>query len=147
MPITLSQYVTLADQPSRASADRCLLWRRAFDAEGYPRLRIGGKQRYAHRFLFEILYRPLEDGERVYRTCGRRSCVSAKHLTTKPTPPKRDRGRPASTKLTRRKVQNIRKAWALPEDERPTQQELAQKYSVSRSCISLVVRKATWSDV
>lgn len=145
MPIALSRYVKLAAQPSRAYADRCLLWQRPLDAEGYPRLRINGKQRYAHRYLFELLLRPLKDGERVYRTCGR-TCVNPRHMTTTP-PPKGDRGRPASTKLTSRKVQSIREAWSQPAGERPTQQALADTYGVSRSCISLIVRGETWKDI
>lgn len=124
---------------------------RSLDAQGYPREKVNGKSRYAHRVAFEFFWRKLEPGERVYRTCRNKACLNYFHLTTeKPEPAgatKRRQHRPGTTKLTKRKVRNIRKAWALPRAERPTQTTLAKKYGVSRSCISLVVRHITWPDV
>ena len=48
-------------------------------------------------------------------------------------------------KLNARRVREIREAWAAT--PRPTQAELAQRYGMSRSAISLVVRGVTWPDV
>lgn len=124
--------------------DRCEPWRGYVDPQGYGRLRRKGRTLYAHRFVYERFYGPLDPGQRVYRTCENRSCVNPLHLSTE-RPESRAPQRPASAKLTPRKVRNIRKVWSQP--GRPTQAELAGRYGVSRSCISLVVRDVSWSDV
>ena len=114
------------------------------DRNGYPRLRWGTESYYAHRVAFEF-WRPLEAGERVYRTCGNRMCTNVYHLTTERPKKRRKRRRPASAKLNRPKVRAIREAWAA--SPRPTQAALARQHKVSRSAISLVVRGVTWPDV
>ena len=119
---------------------------RVVDAQGYPRTKVKGKSVYAHRVAFELFWRKLEPGERVFRTCQDRSCTAYFHLTTTP-PERKNRHRPGTTKLTPTKARNIREAYGLPEAERPTQAELAKKYGVTRSNISLIVRRVTWPDV
>lgn len=120
-----------ASRSTRRYYNRCKLQRRSLDAQGYPREKVNGKSKYAHRVAFEFFWRKLEPGERVYRTCGERACLNYFHLTTEWPEPrgvsKRKRHRPGTTKLTARKVRNIRKAWSLPKPERPTQAELAKK--------------------
>ena len=128
----------------------CRVWDGAVDGQGYPRRRweadrFGRRYRptpYVHRQEFQLFHgRPLEPGERVYRTCsGGQLCVNPRHMTTEP--PARRRKRPRSAKLSRPKVRAIREAWAR--EDRPTQRELAARYGVSRSAISLVVRGVTW---
>lgn len=127
----------------RIHLNQCKPWRGTVDAEGYPRKKVKGKSCYAHRVAYEEYWGRLKLGERVYRSCGRRDCVNGYHLTT--TPPVQKRRRPGTTKLTPRQVRAIRKAWAEP--DRPTQAALAKRYSVSRSCVSLVVCGITWADV
>lgn len=124
--------------------NKCKRWGGAYDDQGYPRKKVRGGWKYAHRAAFEFFWRKLQPGERVYRRCGDRACVNYFHLTTE-RPEKVEPHRPGTTKLTPRKVRAIRAAWARADG--PTQQELADKYGVSRSCISLVVRGVTWSDV
>ena len=150
MPDLPPRLAALADRLSARDLrfyNRCVLLRHSIDAEGYPRRWKDGRLRYVHRLAFEEHWHPLEEGERVYRWCGDRSCVNKYHLLTEPPGRTADSRRRGSTKLTKPKVRAIRRAWALPEAERPTQQELADQYGVSRSCVSLVVRGVTWTDV
>lgn len=128
----------------RNEMNRCKL-ARVVDARGYPRVKVRGKSRYAHRVAFEFFWRRLEPGERVYRTCGNKACVNYFHLTTEEPEREGKRHRPGTTKLTPAKVRNVRRAYSEPDG--PTQAELAKKYGVSRSCISLVVRGITWPHV
>lgn len=139
----VSPHPALADVPRwlRTMYNRCQPWNGTVDANGYPR----AKSVYAHRAAYERLWGRLEPGERVYRRCGDRTCVNPFHLTTdKSESPQRQRRRvrARSTKLSWAKAEAIRVAWARP--DRPTQQELADEYGVSRSAISLVVRGVTW---
>lgn len=124
--------------------DQCKLWDGTVDASGYPRTSCGRRSYYAHRVAFEQFWRLLKPGERVYRTCGERLCTNVFHLTTD-APQKRRKRRPGTSKLTARRVRAIREVWAGP--DRPSQSALAQRYGVSRSTISLVVRGVTWIDV
>ena len=131
----------------RTLYNQCTPWTGTLDARGYPRAKTrSGKSYYPGRAAYEQLFGRLEPGERVFRRCGRRDCVNPLHGTTDPEEarPKRRRRRPASAKLNRRKADEIRARWAEP--DRPTQQELADEYGVSRSTISLIVRGKTWQQ-
>ncbi len=122
--------------------NECVLWRGPVDRLGYGRDKVRcddgvWRSRYVHRLDYELVYGPLADGERVYRTCGEKLCLNQFHMTTD------SGGRPPSrAKLTARKAQNIRDLWAS--EDRPTQAEIARRYGVSRSAISLVVNGVTW---
>lgn len=145
MPRSLDDSLQNAPRSLRRYLNECKLWGGAYDLRGYPRVKVKGRSEYAHRRAFESFWRKLEPGERVYRTCGNKACVNYFHLTTEKAEHKRKRHRPGTTKLTPAKVRNVRRAYAEPGG--PTQAELARKYGVSRSCISSVVRRVTWSDV
>ena len=126
----------------RRRLNQCVLWRGPVDRLGYGRTKVRcddgvWRSRYVHRLEYEHHHGPLAEGERVYRTCGEKLCLNRFHLTTD------SKGRPPTTaKLTARKVRNIRALWACP--DRPTQAEIAQRYGVTRSTISLVVNGKTW---
>lgn len=123
--------------------DQCQLWQGTVDANGYPRTSWGRRSFYAHRVAFESFWRSLKPGERVYRTCGERLCTNVFHLTTEDPQKSRRRRRPGTAKLTARRVRAIRSAWGG--SDRPTQRALADKYGISRSAVSLVVRGITWA--
>ena len=131
----------------RIQYNQCRPWTGGHDANGYPRTKTAdGKSAYPHRLAYEQQWGRLQPGERVYRRCGDRSCVNPFHLTTNKAeapPPKRPR-RHAGAKLSRRAVNRIRALWSR--SDRPTQRELARRYGVSRSAISLVVRGVTWVE-
>jgi len=132
---------TTGRRPTRRTP--CSPWPGTVDAQGYPRVWVRGRPAYAHRVAYERVHSRLRPGERVYRTCGNRACMRVSHMTMEP--PARKGRRPGTAKLSARRVRAIRAAWARP--DRPTQAALAQRYGVSRSAISLVVRGVTWSDV
>lgn len=129
----------------REAVDGCRRWQGTYDAKGYPRYKSRGRSRYVVRAVFQDFHRRLEPGERVYRVCRNRWCVNALHMVTERPAPKGKRRRPGTAKLNPRKVRSIREAWAAT--PRPTQAALAQRYGMSRSAISLVVRGVTWTDV
>lgn len=116
----------------------------ALDSNGYPRARYGNTSFYPHR---EAYLGELKPGDRVYRWCGERTCVNPYHVTTtEPEMQRRTRLRrkPNGAKLTRQQVTAIREQWA--QEDRPTQRELAVRYGVSRSAISMIVRGKTWRN-
>lgn len=77
-------YTPLIDKIYRQTVEReegCLLWTGYLTKDGYPRIRVNGKDTTVHRLLYEYYhYRELEPGERVYRVCGNKLCLAAEHL-------------------------------------------------------------------
>ena len=144
MPISPYLVYPLPRDVLRA-ADACKVWDGTYNSNGYPRYKSGGRSWYVHRAVYEDFHGRLQPGEKVYRVCGDRRCINAMHLvTTKPAATGKRR-RPGTAKLNPRKVRLIREAWAAP--DRPSQAALAERYGVSRSAISLVVRGVTWTNV
>lgn len=70
-----------------AGPDACHPWRGFVDANGYGRLRYGGRDTpvgYAHRIAYELAVGPIPDGLAIDHLCRRRDCVNATHLETVP---------------------------------------------------------------
>jgi hypothetical protein len=133
-----------ASRSMQRHLNKCKRWGGSYNAQGYPRKKVRGRWKYAHRVAYEEFWGELKPGERVYRRCKDKACVAYYHLTTE-RPEKGEPHRPGTTKLTPTKVRNIRQAWASA--DRPTQQQLADRYGVDRTTISLIVRNRSWPNV
>jgi len=58
----------------------CWIWRGWRNDDGYGKLRIHGRQRFAHRVVYELSYGPVPQGLEVCHTCDVRACVRPAHL-------------------------------------------------------------------
>lgn len=59
----------------------CWLWQSTLDHNGYARIWTRGKQRLAHRVVYERVHgRPIQDGLCLDHLCRVRHCVNPKHL-------------------------------------------------------------------
>lgn len=120
--------------------DLCWEWQAAIDAgTGYGRFRVGDRVVPAHRVALALdrgLTNPAElPGEVVRHRCDRPKCYNPRHLTHGS---QRDNmidaaSRDMDTDLSRRDVREVRNSSA-------TQQELAGRYGVSVSLISMIQR-------
>jgi len=61
-------------------ASGCWLWRGAWAADGYGRIRSGGVKQPAHRLSYELHVGPIPQGYQVDHLCRIRSCVNPAHL-------------------------------------------------------------------
>lgn len=60
--------------------DTCWLWQGKLHPEGYGVLRHRGSDTLAHRYSYQTLVGPIEDGLHVDHLCRVRSCVNPAHL-------------------------------------------------------------------
>jgi hypothetical protein len=55
-------------------------WTAGTSADGYGKLKVGGKWLYAHRVAWEITHGPIPAGLLVLHRCDRRRCCNPAHL-------------------------------------------------------------------
>lgn len=58
----------------------CIEWTRGKDMNGYGKIRIKGKQYYAHRIIYEREIGLIPKGLVIDHLCRNTSCVNTKHL-------------------------------------------------------------------
>jgi hypothetical protein len=58
----------------------CHIWQRALSLEGYGKVNVNGKTRFAHRESYERTKGPIPDGLTLDHLCRQRACVNADHL-------------------------------------------------------------------
>jgi hypothetical protein len=141
--------------------DGCWEWRGWHTKAGYGQFRFNPSDRqaiYAHRFSFELHYRPLESGEEVMHTCDNPPCVNPAHLRAgshaqnMADMARKGRGvvpqpRPGelhhAAKLTDAQVYEIRARCAAGEDQRA----IARDYGVRNTTISMIHNRHTWKHL
>lgn len=64
----------------KLGARGCWLWQGAQNGHGYGALNVAGKQRGAHRVVYELLRGPIPTGLTLDHLCRRRHCVNPDHL-------------------------------------------------------------------
>lgn len=62
-----------------SSTDGCWLWQNP-RPHGYGQIRVGKRQRIAHRVIYELYVGPVDDGLELDHLCRNRSCVNPDHL-------------------------------------------------------------------
>lgn len=138
---------------SRYSGDECLGWPFADDGKGYGVINIDRRVHYVHRMACEIVNGPAPTPfHKAAHSCGKghEGCCAPNHLSWKT---QKDnvsdairhgtttRGeRHALAKLTADQVREIRGLDGLL-----TQKEIASRYQISRSSISLILSRKNWS--
>lgn len=147
----------------------CLEWIGHRSADGYGRFWFNGKQRQAHRVIWELVNGPLSDGEVLRHViCDNPPCVRLSHLApgtsadnvadrvgknrsaagdrngarTHPERWRRGTENPAA-KLNPENVRTIRQQHALGQGYG----RLAKRFGVTKRAIYLIVLRRTWRHV
>lgn len=131
----------------------CWLWTGDKDQHGYGRISRGdGKKMKAHRLSWEI-DRGIKAGKMFIRhTCDNPSCVNPAHLLRGNHKDNmndmKKRGRSMTgtknplSKLSREQVEEMRELYAMGEYRHV---DLAEKYGISRTAVTLILNKKRWS--
>lgn len=146
-----------ADKIEYGAPSGCWLWSAGTNDWGYGQVRVGGRQRYAHREAFEAENGAGSAGGRVVRhRCDTPACVYPGHLkigTQADNVRDRDeRGRQAKgdanglAKLTDDDIRMIRATYVrgCPING---QYALARRFGVHQTLIGMIVRREIWKHV
>jgi len=123
----------------RIDADSgCWLWQGPTDRLGYGRMKIDGHNHLAHRYFFEQAHGPIPPGLDLHHRCETPPCVNPSHLDPLARRAHVLLGRRA--RLTEHDVAAIRALAGTI-----TQQEISERFGVTRSHVSCIIRRKTWT--
>lgn len=115
----------------------CWVWPYTKNSGGYGHIGKGKKVYEAHKFLFEIILRPVPANSELDHICGNTLCVNPSHL--EPVSHAENCRRGKQTKLKKHDVKWIRKM-----SGKLTQRKIAEKFGVSRACIGYILQGKRW---
>jgi hypothetical protein len=136
-------------------SETCWVWRGAVDFDGYGMIQASvpsTRTLRAQRVSWELNVGPIPEGLVILHLCDNKRCVNPAHLrpgtSGENTRDAADKGRMAdgvrnaAAKLTRRQVAEIRR---LYDAKLATQVQLAERFGMSQSQISAIVRRESWT--
>lgn len=131
----------------------CWEWQGAKTKEGYGKVRIYGKDRRAHRVIWQWYHGDIPPELQINHLCNNRACVNPAHLELvthagnqayKIAQNRQPKGEAnGQAKLTAAQVSEIRAKYA---EGNTTHRKLAQEYGVDHATIGRVVRKEHWNS-
>lgn len=134
-------------------ADECWEWRRMTDRKGYGRIRWGGRQRPAHRLMYEITFGEAPPALQVRHKCDNPPCINPSHLLTgtnqdnvddKVERQRQNKGEQIpSAKLKAEDVPVIFQLYA----QGVSGQEIGKRMGVGGGAIMRVLQRKTWKHV
>lgn len=139
---------------SAPDANGCRVWLANRNIFGYGRFSQNGHGVMAHRWSYEHFVGPIPEGQHVCHRCDNRPCCEPTHLFVGTAADNihdciaKGRTNPAlgeghyAAKLTDDFIREIRR---LAQDE--TQTDIARRFGVDPSTISLIVRRKRWAHV
>lgn len=143
----------LLAQRSERGVSGCLVWTWARDWGGYGMIRVGGKQRRAHRLSWELANgRSIPTGMVIRHACDNPSCIEPRHLflgtVSDNNRDRQSRGRSddrrgekcPTARLTWPEVRAIRQRLA----DREPHAAIAADYGVTREAISRIAQGRNW---
>ena len=130
------------------------MWTGATHESGYGLLDEGGKKIRAHRFSWESSRGALPESTLVCHKCDVRSCVNPNHLflgthadnsRDMVTKGRSQRGeKHYDARLTEAQVLDIRR---LHNNGTGAQRDIAQRFGVSQTLVSWIIRRKAWKHV
>ena len=146
-------------------ADGCWLWRAAKNKHGYGLFSVSGRSTLAHRVAYELMNGPIPTGRSVMHKCDTPSCVNPDHMRVGTQSDnvqdmvekgRVSRGQRHSEVLRRTALKGDKhwrarltadavRAIRAAASNGVSGSELARRYGVDPSTVSLVISGRTWS--
>ena len=145
----------------------CWTWSGACNRAGYGQFKLSGRQLGAHRVAWELENGPIPEGMSVLHRCDNPPCVRHDHLfigsaqdnmTDKARKGRTYRGGPTApatgeqngnSKLMEKDAQHIRALYVRggrgTTRSGPTQKELAQRFGITQTVVSKILRGELWA--
>lgn len=117
----------------------CWIFRGYIHESGYGRLKVGGRLRYAHVVSYEARFGPIPKGLDLDHLCQVKPCINPDH--GEPVTHTENVRRGPHTLLTLDEVHLIRELRG-----KVAGIELAQRFGVTKSCISKIHQNKIWHD-
>lgn len=144
---------TFEEQIVRNDKSGCLEWTGSVVRGGYGYIIRKRKKIMAHRYWYELHVGPIQPGEVLCHRCDNPRCIEPKHLfigsqaeniSDKVRKSRQARGEKIATAiLTAEQVVALRQEYA----EGARQVDLASKYGIHQTSVSLIVRRKNWPHI
>lgn len=128
----------LSEADYAVDAKGCWVWALGRDSDGYGRVKLNGKSRYAHRAMYEQVVGP-PHGAALDHLCRNRACVNPEHLEPVTRQENAQRS-PLFVTLTPEAVRAIRVA-------REPLAVIAERFGISRTHVSRIRSGRCWSNI
>lgn len=131
--------------------EECWNWTARLFSSGYGSISINDKTYKVSRVMYELVFGKIKKGLYVLHKCDNKKCVNPEHLflgnhkdNMKDMVKKgrQSRGEDSRSKLTEKQVIEIRKIY-----KKFNQQELADRFKVSRRLIHNIIYKKAWKHI
>lgn len=145
----------LVDVAAKYRGDDCLIWPYGGTVGGRPQVHVGDTTRSAANMLCEILYgTPPTSRHEAAHSCGKgdEGCISPRHLSWK-TPAENEADKLIHGTHQYGEQNPVAKLTAAQVDEirhlrgRLRQREIAERYGISQSNVSMIQSGVTWRPV
>jgi hypothetical protein len=116
----------------------CWVWQRARDKKGYGFVRVSGRNRRAHRVLYEQAKGPIPEGLQLDHLCRNTSCVNPNHLEPVTNIENRHRG-------YRHRYGHLVSDVRRRHSEGASINALSREFAMNRSSVRVILGRYSWA--
>src|SRR6266436_4873849 len=125
----------------RGHKTACWIWQGKISIYGYGRIKRGGREHAAHKYMYEHKYGPVPDGLELDHLCRQRPCMNPDHLEAVTPAVNKQRG--DVTPFYPKDVLRIAKMYRAGK----SQHQIAKIFGVRQGTISRILAGQRWGNI